>query len=86
MYTSFLQSRRKDSSEAEESVGRQFGIAGVDYDTIYLSIGVAATLLFIIETLYKAYTLFVNANSGRSIDNDFSDFSDFLAKVFGYTV
>ena len=31
-------------------VQQQGGIAGVDYDTIYLAIGVAATALFIIET------------------------------------
>ena len=32
---------------------QQGGIAGVAYDDIYLAIGVAATALFIIETLYK---------------------------------
>ena len=71
--------RRKRSSEFVNENERQFfqrplnpivqqqgGIAGVDYDTIYLSIGVAATALFIIETLYKAYQLYT-ANNGRSM-------------------
>ena len=71
--------RRKRSGEFVRESGRQFvqrplppivqqqgGIAGVDYDTIYLSIGVAATALFIIETLYKAYQLYT-ANNGRSV-------------------
>ena len=46
------------------------GIAGVDYDTIYLAIGVAATALFIIETLYKAYQLYVSAGGGRQFSED----------------
>jgi len=50
-------------------VQQQGGIAGVDYDTIYLSIGVAATALFIIETLFKAYQLYT-ANNGRSLGSD----------------
>jgi len=71
--------RRKRSEEFVFENGRQFvqpplpprvpqqgGIAGVDYDTIYLSIGVAATALFIIETLYKAYQLYITSN-GRSL-------------------
>ena len=45
---------------------RQGGIAGVAYDDIYLAIGVAATALFIIETLYKTYQLYNSA--GRSLD------------------
>ena len=44
---------------------RQGGIAGVAYDDIYLAIGVAATALFIIETLYKTYQLYNSA--GRSL-------------------
>ena len=43
------------------------GIAGVEYDTIYLAIGVAATTLFIIETLYKAYQLYVSSGGGRQL-------------------
>ena len=39
----------------------------MDYDTIYLAIGVAATALFIIETLYKAYQLYVSAGGGRQL-------------------
>ena len=35
------------------------------YDDIYLAIGVAATALFIIETLYKTYQLYNSA--GRSL-------------------
>lgn len=73
--------RRKRESEIVNENARQFfqrplppivqqqgGIAGVDYDTIYLSIGVAATALFIIETLYKAYQLYT-ANNGRSLES-----------------
>eukprot|EP00090_Calanus_glacialis_P000889 TRINITY_DN10635_c0_g1_i1.p1 TRINITY_DN10635_c0_g1~~TRINITY_DN10635_c0_g1_i1.p1 ORF type:complete len:317 (-),score=42.67 TRINITY_DN10635_c0_g1_i1:70-1020(-) len=74
--------RRKRGDKIVNENGRQFiqrplppivqqqgGIAGVDYDTIYLSIGVAATALFIIETLYKAYQLYI-ANNGRSLGSD----------------
>ena len=39
----------------------------MDYDTIYLAIGVAATALFIIETLYKAYQLYVSSGGGRQL-------------------
>ena len=45
---------------------QQGGIAGVAYDDIYLAIGVAATALFIIETLYKTYQLYNSA--GRSLE------------------
>lgn len=45
---------------------RQGGIGGVAYDDIYLAIGVAATALFIIETLYKTYQLYNSA--GRSLE------------------
>ena len=48
---------------------RQGGIAGVAYDDIYLAIGVAATALFIIETLYKTYQLYNSA--GRSLPDSF---------------
>ena len=48
------------------------GIGGVDYDTIYLAIGVAATALFIIETLYKAYQVYVSAGGGRQLSEDHS--------------
>ena len=44
---------------------RQAGIGGVPYEDIYLAIGVAATALFIIETLYKTYQLYTSA--GRSL-------------------
>ena len=46
---------------------QQGGIAGVAYDDIYLAIGVAATALFIIETLYKTYQLYNSA--GRSLED-----------------
>ena len=48
------------------------GIAGVDYDTIYLAIGVAATALFIIETLYKAYQVYVSAGGRQFSEDDYS--------------
>ena len=67
------ETKPEDTSEVSS---RQFGMGGVDYDTIYLSIGVAATALFIIETLYKAYTVFINSNSGRM----FSDSDEILEK------
>ena len=50
---------------------RQGGIAGVAYDDIYLAIGVAATALFIIETLYKTYQLYNSA--GRSLPDSYLD-------------
>ena len=50
---------------------RQGGIAGVAYDDIYLAIGVAATALFIIETLYKTYQLYNSA--GRSLADSYLD-------------
>ena len=50
---------------------RQGGIAGVAYDDIYLAIGVAATALFIIETLYKTYQLYNSA--GRSLEESSID-------------
>ena len=50
---------------------RQGGIAGVAYDDIYLAIGVAATALFIIETLYKTYQLYNSA--GRSLEESAID-------------
>jgi hypothetical protein len=43
----------------------QAGVGGVAYEDIYLAIGVAATALFIIETLYKTWQLY-NA-AGRSL-------------------
>ena len=36
---SILNSEFSENFESDLSEGRQFGIAGVDYDTIYLSIG-----------------------------------------------
>ena len=72
-FKSLLSETKPDTSEVSS---RQFGMGGVDYDTIYLSIGVAATALFIIETLYKAYTVFINSNSGRM----FSDSDEILEK------
>ena len=45
------------------------GIGGVAYEDIYLAIGVAATALFIIETLYKTYQLYTS--SGRSLEDSF---------------
>lgn len=60
-----LDRRRFDSSRQLRPL-RQGGIGGVAYDDIYLAIGVAATALFIIETLYKTYQLYNSA--GRSLD------------------
>merc|ERR1719500_2655517 len=57
--------RRRFSSRQIRPL-RQGGIAGVAYDDIYLAIGVAATALFIIETLYKTYQLYNSA--GRSLE------------------
>ena len=52
----------------KRQTGRQVqDIGGGDYDTIYLAIGVAATALFIIETLYKAYQLYVSSGGGRQL-------------------
>lgn len=44
------------------------GIGGVSYQDIYLAIGVAATALFIIETLYKTYQLY-SSSTGRSLED-----------------
>ena len=57
--------RRRYGSSRQLRPLRQGGIGGVAYDDIYLAIGVAATALFIIETLYKTYQLYNSA--GRSL-------------------
>ena len=58
--------RRRYGSSRQLRPLRQGGIGGVAYDDIYLAIGVAATALFIIETLYKTYQLYNSA--GRSLE------------------
>ena len=58
--------RRMGAGQGRQLGAGQGGIAGVDYDTIYLSIGVAATALFIIETLYKVWQLY-SGGGGRAL-------------------
>ena len=63
--------RRRFGTSRQLRPLRQGGIGGVAYDDIYLAIGVAATALFIIETLYKTYQLYNSA--GRSLADSYLD-------------
>merc|ERR1719225_1145797 len=43
--------------------------AVLTYDFIFLLIGMAATLLFVFETLYRVYTLYETTNGRRSYNS-----------------
>jgi hypothetical protein len=47
---------------------QRLNMAVLNYDFIFLMIGVVATLLFVFETLYRVYQVYVTTNgTGRSI-------------------
>jgi len=63
-----IRRRREGGRQLEDGQRQTAGIGGVSYQDIYLAIGVAATALFIIETLYKTYQLYTS--SGRSLEEN----------------
>merc|ERR1712243_463521 len=56
-----IRRRREEDRQLEDGQRQTAGIGGVSYQNIYLAIGVAATALFIIETLYKTYQLYTSS-------------------------
>lgn len=64
--TGVQQSRPQFALATANLEAQRFNRAVLTYDFIYLLIAIAATLLFVFETLYRVFNVFNSSSSGRS--------------------